>query len=124
MDTASPIISGPTAAESLQPSRRRRKADRLAIAEAWAASGMNAADFASQHDVTVSSLTRWKRELSRDRVDGANGSFVELPVPHRCSTRAAIEVVIAGRHHVRVTPDFDETTLSRVVRVLQNAPAT
>lgn len=119
MDSTSPTASTPTSPVIRRGQRRRSKADRLAVAEAWIASGLDAGQFASQHGVTASSLGRWRRELSKSDDPGVDGKFVEITVTADVARSSAIEVIVDGRHHVRVAPDFEESTLARVVRVLQ-----
>ena len=81
MDSTAPIASTPTSPVIPRVQQRRRsKADRLAFAEAWVASGLDAAQFASQHGVTASSLGRWRRELSQSDDPGVDGKFVEITV--------------------------------------------
>ncbi|MCP3905832.1 MAG: transposase [Planctomycetes bacterium] len=120
MASTSPSASRPTSPGTRRGRRWRSKADRLAVAEAWVASGLDAAEFASQHGVTTSSLGRWRRELSKTDGAGVSGEFVEITVTPDVPTPSAIEVIVDGRHHVRVGPDFEELTLARVVRVLQS----
>ena len=115
-NTSEPI---PIAARAKRSARRRSKADRLAVAEAWVASGLTPAEFAEQHGVTTSSLARWHRELKDAHHATSDGEFVELTVRSDVSTSSVIEIIVDDRRCVRVGPGFDESTLARVICVLE-----
>ena len=87
-----------------------------------AASGMTAARYCEEMGIPVSKYYRWKCALSRrDAAASLPALFAEVrPVP-RCgsSPPPSIEIALAGDRMVRVPAGFDETTLARVVRVLE-----
>ncbi len=103
------------------PSRRRRnRTDRIAMAEAWIASGLDARQFAAGRDFAPSSLVRWRKELADDRCD--DNAFVAIslaPDPPATPTSDVIEIVIDGRHQIRLAAGFDEHCFARIVSVLQ-----
>jgi len=91
----------------------------MAVAEAWLASGLTAAEFAQQNGVTTASLARWHRELKQDARDGiSDDGFIELTVRPDTPEPSAIEIIIDERHRVLIGPGFDESTLTGVLNVL------
>ena len=89
---------------------------------ACAASGMSAVRYCREAGMPVVKYRWWKRELKRrNALAVLPVLFAEVrPVP-RCGAvpPPSIEVALACDRMVRVPAGFDETTLARVVRVLE-----
>ena len=89
---------------------------------ACAASGMSAVRYCREAGMPVVKYRWWKRELKRrNALAVLPALFAEVrPVP-RCGAvpPPSIEVALACDRMVRVPAGFDETTLVRVVRVLE-----
>ena len=89
---------------------------------ACAASGMSAVRYCREAGMPVVKYRWWKRELKRrNALAVLPALFAEVrPVP-RCGAvpPPSIEVALACDRLVRVPAGFDETTLARVVRVLE-----
>lgn len=100
--------------------------------ERWQDSGLTAKEFAAELAVSPNSLTFWKWKLRRERstqVDAKKAmkpvakatepKFLQLVPTHSEADGAVpLEVVIGGDIVVRVPRDFDEHTLTRVIRAL------
>lgn len=71
---------------------------------------------------TTASITGRSRKgrAARDRKPPtpASAEFVELPVAAVTTTPSALELLVGEHVRVRVPADFDEATLTRVVKVL------
>jgi len=100
--------------------------------ERWQDSGLTAKEFAAELAVSPNSLTFWKWKLGRERstqndaakttkpvAKAAEPKFLQLVPTHSEAVEAAsLEVVIGGDVIVRVPRDFDEHTLTRVIRAV------
>lgn len=89
---------------------------------ACAASGMSAARYCRESGIPVAKYRWWKGELKRrNALTVLPTLFAEVrPVPWRGAVAPpSIEIALAGDRMVRVPAGFDETTLARVVRVLE-----
>ena len=100
--------------------------------ERWQDSGLTAKEFASELAVSPNSLTFWKWKLGRERrtqVDAKKAmkpvakatepKFLQLVPTHSEAVGGVpLEVVIGGDIVLRVPRDFDEHTLTRVIRAL------
>ena len=84
---------------------------------ACGASGVPIAQYCRDQGLSYGGYHWWKRELKRRNLPAG---FVEVRVPPAANAvEAAIEVVLSGRGIVRVHPGFDETTLARVLAVVE-----
>src|SRR5881227_1435006 len=85
--------------------------------EAWESSGLSLRAYALREGLNVGSLASWKRRL---RPAGASPtSFVPVVVDPVSTRRPdGLELVVGDGMVLRIPPDFDETTLARVVRAL------
>jgi hypothetical protein len=100
--------------------------------ERWQDSGLTAKEFAAELAVSPNSLTFWKWKLGRERntqhdaaktmkpaAKTTEPKFLQLvPTHNEAVGGVPLEVVIRGDIVVRVPRDFDEHTLTRVVRAL------
>lgn len=103
----------------------------------WVESGLTAKEFAAETGLKASTLSYWKwrlgseqraqssvpvaakRETARrpERARESTPTFVELaPAPASCAV--PLELVLHDSVTVRVPVGFDETTLSRVLRLV------
>jgi transposase-like protein len=97
--------------------RRRTIEERREIVRRWDDSGLSARAFAEQAGVSMSSLQRWRSELTRSVPSG----FVELTSRAAAGlppTSRPLELVIDDRLRVRIPVDFDEAVLRRLLAVL------
>jgi hypothetical protein len=89
---------------------------------ACAASGMSAVRYCRESGIPIAKYRWWKGELKRrNAVAVLPALFAEVRPVLRCGAvpSPSIEVVLGGERVVRVPAGFDETTLMRVVRVLE-----
>ena len=103
--------------------RRPRSEIRQLVAE-FANSGMDASEFCRSRGLSRSTLYR---HLTKGRSEGspASGAMELLAVEVagvKCSSpirEAELAVVLANARRIEVHPGFDETTLARLVGVLE-----
>jgi hypothetical protein len=89
---------------------------------ACAASGMSAVRYCRESGIPIVKYRWWKRELKgRNALAVLPALFAEVrPVlRYGAVPPPSIEVALAGDRMVRVPAGCDETTLARVVRVLE-----
>lgn len=85
------------------------------LLSAWRASGVPLAVFCRDRGLSYSSVYRWRRLL-----DAKVPALLEVKVVQAPSA-ATYEVVVGGGRAVRVTQDFDDDTLARLLAVLERA---
>jgi transposase len=85
----------------------------------WQTSGLSVRAFCAKHGLADASFYRWRRVLERRATE--QPAFVPVQiVADTCPPQAsALELVLADGRAVRVAPGFDETTLRRLLAVLQ-----
>ena len=89
---------------------------------ACASSGLPITRYCRAAGISVAGYHWWRRELKRrDSMSVLPALFAEVrPVPRDgAADMPPIEIALPGERVVRVRSGFDETTLSRVVRVLE-----
>jgi transposase len=103
--------------------------------ERWKDSGLSAKQFASETGVSAQSLTFWRWKLRRDgrttergdvpsarktKHNAASGpTFMQLlPTSREVKASTMLEVVLANGLAVRVSPQFDDAMLLRLVTLL------
>ena len=93
---------------------------------ACAASGMSAVRYCRESGIPLAKYRWWKGELKRrdalaELPPLLPALFAEIrPVPrYGAAPPPSIEIALGGGRMVRVAVGFDETTLARVVRVLE-----
>jgi len=95
--------------------------------ERWVASGLSAAEFATETGVNARTLTYWKWKLGRTkRAPTRKLEFVEvtpseITVASTARAPEQLEVVLGGGIVVRVPARFDTEVLRRVVAALGGA---
>ena len=81
--------------------------------------GLSIAQYCRNHGLSCASYQWWKRELKRRKIPVV---FAEVRVPQTATALdGAIEIVIGGNRIVRVHSGFDETTLARVLAVVERS---
>jgi hypothetical protein len=103
----------------------------------WQRSGQSGRDFCAAHGLPEPSFYSWRREIARrdqepppprrcsvaaPAISAPFPVFQELTLAPATSPPAAIEVVLACGHVVRIGPGFDADLLRQLLRVLE-APA-
>jgi hypothetical protein len=84
------------------------------VLEEVAASGLSLREFAARANLSAQRLYRWRRQLQSS--PAATPPFVEI----RPTGSAGIEVLLRSGHVLRVGPGFDEETVLRLVRALED----
>ena len=114
--------------------RRRRWTDeaKLAILGEVGVNGWTVADVARRHEVTRQHIYQWRREMRRKGLWPAGEASVFLPVEMAVApeteaatapggTAAQITVVLRNGRQLRCADGIDDTSLSRLVRLLETA---
>ena len=114
-----------TLSKSLEVIARRRRwteKDAETVLAAAERSDLSLRAFAVTHGMDVQRLYHWRKELRRGRVDEAV-HFEELVVRRDGSAEGAarVEIVLQSGIVVRVAAGFDESTLRRVIAILEGS---
>lgn len=98
--------------------------------ERWKDSGLTAKEFAGELGINPNSLQQWAYQLRKTGLRGtpartkhrreAQPQFVELAPPAAAATTQSFDVRV-GRFTVAVPGGFDESSLSRLLKVLGDA---
>ena len=85
--------------------------------DTWSASGMSMRAFAQREGLNVGSLSAWQR---RFRVDATPATtFAPLVVQSgSAKSHNGFELTLRDGIGLRIPPDFDEATLTRIVRAI------
>lgn len=105
--------------------------EKLRILEEAMAPGMSMAEVARRHDLYPQQLYTWRRLFAEpaDQADTPAPMFLpveiaEREVPRRRPRRrrvGLVEVVLASGRTLRIPPDIEADTLTRLVRALEEA---
>jgi hypothetical protein len=116
---------------------RTNRAEWAKRVERWKDSGLTAKEFSSEIGVKASTLTFWKWKLRSEAgesmrrrrgaakpkatVPSSLPRFVEVTVPAVASVSSVLELVLEAGVRVRIPADFEEATLTRVLRAVEAA---
>jgi transposase-like protein len=118
--------------------RRRHRRSRVEVAQvaaSYAQSGLSRSEFCRQHDLSLSTLSRYcpharhrdalppasmSKSLSAVELPLARVEFVEKSAAHT-EQHDPLLVALAGGRRIAVTAGFDATTLTRLIAVLEQA---
>jgi len=79
-------------------------------------SGLSYAEYARRHELKDGAFGYWRKKLSESSKQ--EPEFVELKVSGR--EKSGIEIVLGDHIRISVDSDFDETTLKKLIGVLQS----
>jgi hypothetical protein len=79
-------------------------------------SGLSYAEYARRHDLKDGAFGYWRKKLSESSQQ--ERAFVELKIPGRGTS--GIEIVLRNHIRISVGSDFDETTLKKLLGVMQS----
>ena len=114
---------------------RRRRAEVAQIAASYAQSGLSRSEFCRQHDLSLSTLSRYcpharhrdalprasmSKSLSAVELPLARVEFVEKSATHT-EQHDPLLVELAGGRRIAVSAGFDAATLTRLIAVLEQA---
>src|SRR5690349_19909404 len=102
------------------------RAKRSELKKRWAESGLKADEFARHAALSVATRSYWKWRIRREgrraalarRGAGRGPALVEV-VAALSVVADRIEIVVDGKHVVRVPDGFDDVTLRRVIAVVR-----
>jgi len=106
--------------KSAQPTRSAAKRDYWKhIIREWEGSGcVTQASFCRQSGISIKSFSRWRSVFARESLQSQSKvgfAKVEVKAPH--SVESGIRIALSAQAHIDVAPDFDESTLRRVLSV-------
>ncbi len=91
-------------------------------------SGLNRAEFCRRRGLNYNTLTYWIRRLAddagtdngRERLSSKSKTlpFIEVPISTSVSN-SSYEIVLGAGRSIRVSEDFNEQALSRLIRVVE-----
>lgn len=97
--------------------RNRSRASRQRLAQRWMDSGLTAREFATAHGLTVSSLSRWARELREAQTELAGGgTFVDVTPPPSAAKPLAVRLTVGA-----VTVELDDLPPAEYLAALGRA---
>ena len=96
-------------------SRRWTEKEARTVLSAWEQSGLSAAAFAQQRGLDSKRLYWWRRKLQQH-----DDRATLVPVTVTSAEQGEpVEVVLHSGHTLKLTRDFDEEVLARIVAVLE-----
>lgn len=106
--------------KSEQPARSASKRDYWKhIISEWERSGCRTqAAFCRQAEVSIKSFSRWRSVFTREQLQGQSQvgfAKVEVQAPDFAGT--GIRIALSHTAHIDISPDFDESTLRRVLSI-------
>ena len=115
---------------------RRSRVEVAQIAASYAQSGLSRSEFCRQHDLSLSTLSRYcpharrhrdalprasmSKSLSAAELPLARVEFVEKSATHK-EQHDPLLVELAGGRRIAVSAGFDAATLTRLIAVLEQA---
>jgi hypothetical protein len=101
--------------------RQNRAANWLTHVEQWRQSGMSKAAYCTEHSLNFSSFWYWLRKSRLASVDTLTLSPAIVPFPFALAPKApSIGLLVGNRYALDIPADFDETTLTRLLAVLES----
>ena len=90
----------------------------------WRGSGLTVRAFCGARGLSEPSFYSWRRELA-ERDEAASAALfvpVQVVADEASAAASVLEVVVSGKHMVRVRPGFDAATLRQLLAVLEDKP--
>ena len=91
--------------------------DRIA---SWKQSGLSQRAYCEQHQLVLGTFVYWRCRLKKLEAVTPADKPRFLPVTIKQQSDTSLTLLINGRHHLEVRPDFDPDFLSKIVLALQN----
>jgi hypothetical protein len=121
-----------TAKTELSAPKRRTRAEVQQLVAEFVSSGMRRSEFCQSRGLSFSTLDRhlkkrrWKRRRRPRRLTSSAGRLVPVELatkksPMQYSASCGLAVVLPGGRRIEVHPDFDTSTLERLVGILERA---
>jgi len=106
--------------KSAQPARSTSKRDywrRMIIA--WEDSGCSTqAAFCRQAGISIKSFRRWRSVFVREALQSQSEvGFAKVEVQAKQPAGTGIRIALSHHTHIDISPDFDESTLRRVLSI-------
>lgn len=101
--------------------RQNRAARWLAHVEQWRHSGMSKAAYCTAHGLNFSSFRYWLRKSRSASVDVPALPPAIVPLPFTLALKApSIGLLVDNRYALDIPAGFDETTLAKLLTVLES----
>lgn len=85
----------------------------------WQQSGLSQRAYCEQQQWVLGTFVYWRARLKKLEADAAAHKPSFLPITIRQQGDASLILLINGRHHLEIKPDFDPGFLTRVIQVVQ-----
>ena len=94
------------------------------LVEEFVSSGLRQSEFCRRHSVSLNSLKRYLKSARAVRNEGAGCTLVAVELAEESATRGqeldgGLAVVLSSSRRIEVSVGFDESTLTRLVIVLE-----
>ena len=94
------------------------------LVEEFVSSGLRQSEFCRRHSVSLNSLKRYLNNDRKSRSEGAGCTLVAVEFAEESATRGqepagGLAVVLSSGRRIEVSTGFDESTLTRLVTVLE-----
>ena len=87
--------------------------------KSWQQSGLSQRAYCEQQQLVLGTFVYWRSRLRKQvsSIPADKPSF--LPIAIKRQDDASLTLLINGRHHLEIRPDFDPGFLTRVIQVVQ-----
>ena len=102
--------------------RRRSPAEIAELVAAYEASGLSRTEFCRTHELSLSTLNRYRNRRTQAETASVNLLAVELCARHPAAgeaTHSGLAVTLAGCRRIEVARGFDAATLVQLLGVLE-----
>lgn len=108
-----------------RPRRHFTRDDRRRLVDAWRHSGCSQTQFAREHGITASHLSRWRLEFPENESGVAGPMLLEVFAESSTTRRAPpceFQVRLPSGIEVAIPADFDGDALHRLIATLMALP--
>ena len=87
----------------------------------WKQSGLSQRAYCEQHQLVLGTFVYWRCRLKKLEAVAPADKPRFLPITIKQQSSASLTLLVNGRHHLEIKPDFDPDLLSKIVQAVQNA---
>jgi hypothetical protein len=85
----------------------------------WKQSDLSQRAYCEQHQLVLGTFVYWRSRLKKSEAGVHADKPRFLPVTLKQQRHASLTLLISGRHHLEIKPDFDPDLLTKVVQAVQ-----